>query len=75
MSYRLRIHHLEEAHENLKNQVFEMQQNTHWNDYQLNQLKREKLRIKDEIYRLQKLEQDEPELEDTHYNNADSNDY
>ena len=63
------------SHENLKNQIFAMQKNTHWSDHQLSHLKKEKLRIKDEIYRLQKLEQDEPELEDTHYDNADSNDY
>ena len=75
MSYRLRIHHLEEAHENLKNQVFAMQQNTHWNDYQLTHLKREKLRIKDEIYRIQKLDQG-PDPEDTdYYDSTETNDY
>ena len=71
MSYQLRIHHLEEIHEKLKQQVEDMQKNTFWNDHQLNHLKKEKLRIKDEIYRLQRLEQ---EME-ADYDRADVNDY
>ena len=71
MSYQLRLHHLEEQHENLKQQVVDMQKHTFWNDNQLNHLKKEKLRIKDEIYRLQKLEQ-ETEVD---YDRSDVNDY
>ncbi len=71
MSYQLRIHHLEEQHENLKQQVADMQKHTFWNDHQLNHLKKEKLRIKDEIYRLQKLEQET----EADYDRADANDY
>lgn len=71
MSYQLRIHHLEEIHENLKQQVADMQKHTFWNDHQLNHLKKEKLRIKDEIYRLQKLEQET----EADYDRSDVNDY
>ena len=49
-----------------------MQKHTHWNDYALQHLKKEKLRIKDQIYRLQKLDQGP---EDTDYDRADINDY
>jgi len=48
-----------------------MQKHTFWNDQQLNHLKKEKLRIKDEIYRLQKLEQET----EADYDRADVNDY
>lgn len=71
MSYQLRLHHLEEIHEKLKQQVEDMQKHTFWNDHQLNHLKKEKLRIKDEIYRLQKLEQET----EADYDRADVNDY
>jgi len=71
MSYQLRLHHLEEIHEKLKQQVEDMQKHTFWNDQQLNHLKKEKLRIKDEIYRLQKLEQET----EADYDRADVNDY
>jgi len=71
MSYQLRLHHLEEIHEKLKQQVEDMQKHTFWNDHQLNHLKKEKLRIKDEIYRLQRLEQET----EADYDRADVNDY
>jgi len=71
MSYQLRLHHLEEIHEKLKQQVEDMQKHTFWNDQQLNHLKKEKLRIKDEIYRLQRLEQET----EADYDRADVNDY
>jgi len=75
MSYQLRLHDLEEAHEILHQQVNNLQGNVHWNDYQLNQLKKEKLRIKDEIYRIQKLDQG-PDPEDTdYYDSTETNDY
>ena len=72
MSYQLRLHDLEATHEKLKNQVTDMQKHTHWNDHALKHLKKEKLRIKDQIYRLQKLDQGP---EDTDYDRADINDY
>jgi|TARA_R110000851_G_scaffold184282_2_gene333639 hypothetical protein len=72
LSYQLRLHDLEATHEKLKNQVTDMQKHTHWNDYALQHLKKEKLRIKDQIYRLQKLDQGP---EDTDYDRADINDY
>lgn len=71
MSYQLRLHHLEEIHEKLKQQVEDMQKHTFWNDHQLNHLKKEKLRIKNEIYRLQRLEQET----EADYDRADVNDY
>jgi hypothetical protein len=71
MSYQLRLHHLEEQHEKLKEQVVDMQKHTFWNDHQLNHLKKEKLRIKDEIYRLQRLEQET----EADYDRSDVNDY
>jgi len=71
MSYELRIRHLEEIHEKLKLQVIDMQKHAFWNDHQLNHLKKEKLRIKDEIYRLQRLEQ----MEDRDYVRAEADDY
>ena len=75
MSYQLRLHDLEEAHETLTQQVNNLQGNVYWNDYQLNQLKKEKLRIKDEIYRIQKLDQG-PDPEDTdYYNSTETDDY
>ena len=75
MSYQLRLHDLEEAHETLTQQVNNLQGNVYWNDYQLNQLKKEKLRIKDEIYRIQKLDQG-PDPEDTdYYDSTETDDY
>ncbi len=75
MSYQLRLNDLEEAHETLNQQVNNLQGNVHWNDYQLNQLKKEKLRIKDEIYRIQKLDQG-PDPEDTdYYDSTETDDY
>ena len=71
MSYQLRLHHLEEIHEKLKQQGEDMQKHTFWNDHQLNHLKKEKLRIKNEIYRLQRLEQET----EADYDRADVNDY
>lgn len=72
MSYALRIRHLEEIHNKLKTQVTDMQKHTFWTDHQLSHLKKEKLRIKDEIYRLQRLEQQE---EDRDYVRAEEDDY
>ena len=72
MTYTLRIRHLEQAHENLKQQVAELQKKHPWNDTTIINLKKEKLRIKDQIAQLMLLERQEEDLD---YVRAEADDY
>lgn len=72
MPYTLRIRHLEQAHENLKQQVAELQKKYPWNDTTIINLKKEKLRIKDQIAQLMLLERQEEDLD---YVRAEADDY
>jgi len=72
MTYTLRIRHLEQAHENLKRQVAELQKKHPWNDTTIANLKKEKLRIKDQIAQLMLLERQEEDLD---YVRAEADDY
>ena len=58
MYYAKRIIHLESVHKNLHQQVKEIQNNEVFDDVQLHELKKKKLKIKDEIDRLSKLQQE-----------------
>jgi|TARA_R110000851_G_scaffold184282_2_gene333640 hypothetical protein len=58
MPYAKRIIHLESVHKNLHQQVKEIQNNEVFDDVQLHELKKKKLKIKDEIDRLSKLQQE-----------------
>jgi len=60
MSYKSRIQHLEEMHKLLDKQINEMQTNHPGVDVEhLAELKKKKLRLKDEISRLHKLQWEE----------------
>ena len=58
MSYTKRIEHLRAVHTNLQHQVNEVQKNEVFDDVHLHELKKKKLKIKDEIIRLLTLQQE-----------------
>ncbi len=54
MSVDERIESLREKHANLKRAIDEEFQHPHPDDFRISELKREKLRVKDEIYSLER---------------------
>ena len=58
-SYEVRIKHLQEAHRVLELQLHEMEKHPHADESKVAELKKKKLQYKDEITRLNKLEQEE----------------
>lgn len=60
MSYRGRIKHLEEMHQTLNKQIDDMERNhPHVEETKLANLKKQKLQVKDELSRLNKLQWEE----------------
>lgn len=57
--YQQRIAHLEEAHRSLDRQIEKLQQSGVYEDHTLNELKKKKLKCRDEISRLRKLDWEE----------------
>jgi hypothetical protein len=58
MTYKNRITHLEEKHHMLDKQVAESERTGKFTDKDLHEMKKEKLLIKDEIAKLQRLMQE-----------------
>lgn len=55
-NYNNRIKHLEEMHKVLDNQITDMEEHNPFNRMQIEEMKKQKLKYKDEIVRLTKLQ-------------------